>query len=53
MSESNEDDGSINAKLENIENRLIKIHENIKISMACIIIFLFIIILLLWFSPTF
>lgn len=53
MSESNEDNGSINAKLENIENRLIKIHETMKISMACIIIFLFIIMLLLWYSPTF
>ncbi len=53
MYESNDDNGSINAKLENIENRLIKIHETMKISMALIIIFLFIIILLLWYSPTF
>ncbi len=53
MSDNDEENGNLDGRLRKIENRLRRIHENQQISMCVLNILLIIIILLLWFSPTF
>ena len=53
MSENYKEDGSVEAQLRNIETRLIKIHETLKVAMSFIIIFLIIIIVTVYYFPTF
>jgi len=53
MSESNENNENIETELKMIGNKLNGIHNTLKISMACILVLLILILVMLWYSPSF
>jgi hypothetical protein len=53
MTESNEDNEIIEIELKMLRNKLNGIHDTLKISMGCIIGLLILVVLILWFSPSF
>ena len=53
MTESKEENKIIELELMMVRDRLNGIHDTLKISMGCIIALLILIVLILWFSPTF
>ena len=53
MTETNEDNEIVETELKMLRDKLNSIHDTLKISLGCIVVLLFIIVLMLWYSPTF